>query len=191
VSKVIDRQDSILLVIDLQDGFLNKLTAERKEAVIDHCRFLVEAAAHFAVPIFVTVEDAPRNGTTAERVYGCLDPSVPQRDKRIFGLCGQDDLRTALLAQPRRTAILIGLETDVCVLQSAVGLLSEGFRTVIVSDATESPGLARDHGLARAQFLGAELVSARGLYYEWVRTVAELNKIESGTRIMPPAGTLL
>jgi len=69
--------------------------------------------------------------------------------------------------------------------------LSEGFRTVIVSDATESPGLARDHGLAPRAILGAELVSARGLYYEWVRTVAELNKIESGTRIMPPAGTLL
>ena len=188
---VIDRQDSILLVIDLQDGFLNKLGPERREAVIDHCRFLVEAAVHFAVPIFVTVEDTPRNGTTAERVYGCIDPPVPQRDKRIFGLCSQDDLRNAILEQPHRTAILIGMDTDVCVLHSAVGLLSEGFRTVIVSDATEAPGLARDHGLARAQFLGAELVSARGLYYEWLRSVAELDRIESAAKIRPPVGTIL
>jgi len=188
---VIDRQDSILLVIDLQDGFLNKLGPERREAIIDHCRFMVQAAVHFAVPIFVTVEDTSRNGTTAERVYSCIDPRVPQRDKRIFGLCGQDDLRNAILAQPKRTAILIGMETDVCVLHSAVGLLSEGFRTVIVSDATESPGLARDQGLARARFLGAELVSARGLYYEWMRSVDELSKVESGARIVPPAGTLL
>jgi hypothetical protein len=114
------------------------------------------------VPIFVAVEDTPRNGTTAEPVYGCIDPPVPQRDKRIFGLCSQDDLRNAILEQPNRTAILIGMDTDVCALHSAVGLLSEGFRTVIVSDATEAPGLARDHSLARAQFLGAELVSARG-----------------------------
>jgi nicotinamidase-related amidase len=188
---VIDRQDSILLVIDLQDGFLNKLAPERREAVIDHCRFLVEAAGHFAVPIFVTVEDTPRNGTTVERVYGCIDPPVPQRDKRIFGLCSQDDLRNAILEQPNRTAILIGMDTDVCVLHSAAGLLSEGFRTVIVSDATEAPGLARDHGLARAQFLGAELVSARGLYYEWMRSVDGLKKVESGARIAPPVGTLL
>jgi hypothetical protein len=131
------------------------------------------------VPIFVTVEDTPRNGTTAERVYGCIDSPVPQRDKRIFGLCSQDDLRNAILEQPNRTAILIGMDTDVCVLHSAVSLLSEGFRTVIESDATEDPGLARDHGLACAQFLGAELVSTRGLYYEWVRSVDGL-KAEKG-----------
>jgi|SRR5882762_2603996 len=188
---VIDRQDSILLVIDLQDGFLNKLPPERRESVIDHCRFLVEAAVRFTVPIFVTVEDPPRNGTTAERVYGCIDPPVPQRDKRIFGLCSQDDLRNAILEQPKRTAILIGMDTDVCVLHSAVGLLGEGFRTVIVSDATEAPGLARDHGLARAAFLGVELVSARGLYYEWMRSLDGLKMIESGARIMPPVGTVL
>lgn len=188
---VIDRQDSILLVIDLQDGFLNKLPPERKEAVIDHCRFLVEAAMRFTVPLFVTVEDPSRHGTTFPRVYGCIDPPVPQRDKRIFGLCGQDNLRNAILEQPKRTAILIGMDTDVCVLHSAVGLLREGFRAVIVSDATEAPGLARDQGLARAAFLGVELVSARGLYYEWMRSLDGLNMIESGARIVPPVGTVL
>jgi len=191
ILSVIDRDDSILLVIDLQDGFLKKLTAERSEAVIDHCRFLVEAAARLAVPIFVTVEDPPRNGTTNERVYRCIDPSVPQREKRIFGLCDQDDLRKAILEQPRRTAILIGMDTDVCVLHSAVGLMAEGFRTVIVSDATEAPGLARGHGLARAKFMGAELVSARGLYYEWIRSLEGLRMAESGASIVPPVGTVL
>ena len=184
---VIDRQDSILLVIDLQDGFLKRLSPERREAVIDHCRFVVEAATRFTVPVFVTVEDPHRNGMTAEQVYGCIDPSVPQRDKRIFGLCSQDDLRNAILEQPKHTAILIGMDTDVCVLHSAVGLLSEGFRTVIVSDATEAPGLARDHGLARAAFFGAELVSARGLYYEWMRSLEGLAMMESAP-IVPPVG---
>jgi nicotinamidase-related amidase len=188
---MIDQHDSILLVIDLQDGFLKKLTPERRESVIDHCRFVVEAAVRFGVPIIVTVEDAPRNGMTTARVHGCIDPAVPQRDKRFFGLCGQPDLRNAMLEQPKRTAILVGMDTDVCVLQSAVGLLSQGFRTVIVSDATEAPGRARDQGLARAQAFGAELVAARGLYYEWIRSVEELSRIDSGARIAPPVGTVL
>jgi nicotinamidase-related amidase len=188
---VIDRGDSILLVIDLQDGFLKRLTPERKESIIDHCRFLVEAAMRFAVPIFVTVEDPSRNGATADRVYGCIEPPAPQRNKRIFGLCSQDDLRQAILEQPKRTAILIGMDTDVCVLHSAVGLVREGFRTVIVSDATEAPALARDQGLARAASLGVELVSARGLYYEWMRSLDGLEMIESGARIAPPVGTVL
>jgi nicotinamidase-related amidase len=188
---VIDRQDSILLVIDLQDGFLGRLSPERREAVIDHCRFVVQAAVRFSVPIFVTVEDPRRNGMTVEPVYGCIDPPVPQRDKRIFGLCSQDDLRNAILEQPKRTAILIGMDTDVCVLHTAVGLVGEGFRTVIVSDATEAPALARDQGLARAVFLGSQLVSARGLYYEWMRSLDGLAMIESGGRIAAPVGTVL
>jgi nicotinamidase-related amidase len=185
--EVIDRQDSILLVIDLQDGFLKRLSLERKEAVIDHCRFLVEAATRFSVPVFVTVEDPGKNGMTAERVYGCISPPAPQRDKRVFGLCGQDDLRGAILDQPRRTAVLIGMDTDVCVLHSAVGLLHEGFRTIVVSDATEAPALARDQGLARAAFLGVEIISSRGLYYEWMRSLEGLAMIERAP-IAPPAG---
>lgn len=188
---IIDRDDSILLVIDLQDGFLVRLSPERRLAVLDHSRFVVQAAARFSVPVFVTVEDPGRNGMTADAVYGCITPPVPQRDKRIFGLCSQDDLRHAILDQPKRTAILVGMDTDVCVLHTAVGLVNEGFRAVIVSDATEAPARARDQGLERAVFLGAEIVSARGLYYEWMRSIDGLAMIESGGAIVPPVGTVL
>jgi 2-iminobutanoate/2-iminopropanoate deaminase len=187
---LIDAADCILLVIDLQPGFLDKLSAQRREAVVDHCRFLVEVASRFEIPLFVTVEDAARNGFTSERVHACFQPGTLERDKKIFGLCSQGDLRDAILAQPRRTAILIGLDTDVCVLHSSVGLLAEGFRAVIVSDATEAPGPARDQGLARAAALGVEIVGARGLYHEWIRSVERLNAVEA-MRIPPPAGMVI
>ena len=147
---LIDANDSILLVIDLQEGFLKKLTAQRHEAIVDHCRFIVEVAARLSVPLFATVEDSAKNGSTTERVLACFDRDLPQRDKRIFGLCSQDDLRQAILAQPKRTAVLIGMDTDVCVLHSAVGLRAEGFRSVIVSDAT-----GRDSTYAGGRYLHA------------------------------------
>jgi nicotinamidase-related amidase len=70
---VIDRQDSILLVIDLQDGFLKRLSPERREAVIDHCRFVVEAATRFTVPVFVTVED-PLGAATRQEDFRTVQP---------------------------------------------------------------------------------------------------------------------
>ena len=109
----------------------------------------------------------------------------------MFGLCGQSDLRDAVLAQPRRTAVLIGMETDGCVLHSAVGLKKEGFHSAIVRDTTDSPGLARDQGLARAAALGVEIVSTRGLYYEWVRSLDGLTHAESAPRLVLPAGLVL
>jgi nicotinamidase-related amidase len=189
-SAIIDPADSILLVIDLQEGFLNKLTPERRESIVDHCRFLVEVATRLGIPLFATVEDPGKNGMTTERVRACFDRGLAQRDKSFFGLCNQGNLRDAILAQPKRTAVLIGMDTDVCVLQSSVGLRAEGFRSIIVSDATEAPGPARDQGLARAAALGVELVATRGLYYEWVRSLERWAFAQAAPRIAPPAGEI-
>ena len=110
---IIDPSDSILMVIDLQEGFLKKVTPQRRESCIDHCRFVVEVAARLNIPLFATLEDQPKHGSTTERVQACFERGLAQRDKRIFGLCSQQDLKDAILAQPKRTAVLIGLETDV------------------------------------------------------------------------------
>jgi nicotinamidase-related amidase len=188
---IIDPADSIVLLIDLQEGFLKKLSAERRDWIIDHCRFIVEVARRISIPVFATVEDPGRNGMTTERVLACLERGAAQRDKRFFGLCGQSNLKEEILAQPKRTAILIGMDTDVCVLQSAVGLLGEGFRSIIVSDATDASGPARDQGLARAETLGVELVATRGLYYEWARSLEGWGFAAAAPEIAPPAGTVL
>jgi len=188
---LIERDDTILLVIDIQDFFLKKIDPVRVAALVDNCRFLVEAANQLDIPTFVTVEDPGRNGWTTQAVRERLAPGTPERDKSVFGLCGQSDLREAMLAQPRRTAVLIGLETDVCVLHSAVGLLGEGFRSVIVGDAAGSPGIEHDLGLARAAALGVEVVHTKGVYYEWMRTLAMFRDIPTNARIEPPMGSRL
>ncbi len=171
-SALIDRDDALLLVIDLQDGFLKKLDPVRAASLVDNARFLAEAAGRLEIPAFVTVEDPQRHGWTTEAVRSRLAPDTPEHDKAVFGLCGQPDLREAITAQPRRTAVLVGLETDVCVLHSAVGLMAEGFRVVVVGDATGAPGEEHALGLARAAAFGAEIVHAKGVFYEWMRNLA-------------------
>jgi nicotinamidase-related amidase len=57
-------------------------------------------------------------------------------------------------ATGRATAVLVGFETEVCVAQSAIRLLADGLRTVIVEDASFSPGEMRARGLARAAGAG-------------------------------------
>ncbi len=128
---------------------------------------------------------------TTDALKALLGPDVVEHDKRVFGLCGQPDLADAIVAQPRRTAVIIGLETDVCVLHSAVGLLGRGFRSIVVSDATGAPGEEHALGLARAQTLGVELIHAKGLYYEWIRSLKGLHELAAERTIAPPMGSLL
>jgi nicotinamidase-related amidase len=66
---------------------------------------------------------------------------------------------------------VVGFETDVCVAQSAVGLLDLGLRTVVVADATYSTGGHHRHGLERMTHAGVEYNHFKGLVFEWLRTI--------------------
>ncbi len=125
---LLDSRDALLCVIDVQHGFLARLPDARRTELTHRIRFIVEVAARLAVPTIVTVEDAPLNGPTDPAVLGVLPPDCREFDKRVFGLMGQPDLAGRVAATGRRTAVLVGLETDVCVLHSAVGLARAGWR---------------------------------------------------------------
>jgi nicotinamidase-related amidase len=188
---LIDRADSLLLVIDVQEPFLRKIDPVVAERLVDRARFVVEAALGLQVPLIVTVEDPARQGLTVDPLGALLPPGQIQHDKWVFGLCGQPNLAEIVLGQPRRTAVIVGLETDVCVLHSAVGLLGLGFRVAIVEDATGAPGEEHALGLARAEALGAERIHAKGLYYEWVRSLEGARALAAARIIAPPLGSKL
>lgn len=188
---LVDRQDSILIVIDTQDGFLRNLDGACSASLVECIRFLIQVARRLEIPVMVTVESPDECGPTTASVRSCLDPAIVDHDKRVFGLCDQQNLRDLVLAQPRRTAILVGMETDVCVLHSAVTLKREGFRVVVLSDATAAPGDNHLHGLARAASLGVEIVHAKGLYYEWARSLDVLAELTADPPIAVPANIRL
>lgn len=71
------------------------------------------------------------------------------------------------------------METDVCVAHSAIGLLDRGWRITVVSDATFSPGAMHDHGLRRICDAGGTVIHAKGVYYEWVRTLEAARAFEA------------
>jgi len=92
---------------------------------------------------------------------------------------GLERARTSLKLGPaaaiertgRKTAVLAGFETDVCVTHSAVGLSEAGYRVVVADAAVCSPAGAQAYGLARLRDLGVELVRSKGIYCDWVRTL--------------------
>ena len=119
----------------------------------------------------MTDEDAARNGPTDPAIIAALPAGAPILAKLVFGAADQPDILAAIEAHGRRTAVLVGLETDVCVAHSALGLLDRGFRVVVVDDATYSPGAMHEAGLRRVAAAGGEPVHAKGVYYEWIRTL--------------------
>ena len=96
----------------------------------------------------------------------------------IFGLAADAEIMAAVQNTGRKTAILVGLETDVCVAQSAIGLLQKGYQVVVVADATASPGTDHEFGLERMRNAGVLISGVKGLVYEWIRTVDRAREFE-------------
>jgi len=189
---LLDPTDCVLVVIDAQPGFyasagLAPADAAAAEEALARARWLTTLAARLEGPIVVTEEDAAKNGPTDAVILDRLAAGSPVLDKTPFGLMGTPSIDEAIRRTSRTVAVLVGFETDVCVAQSAVGLLDAGLRVLVVEDATFSPGEMHARGLARATRDGAELDHAKGIGYEWVRTVEASRRIIDADPQLNPA----
>lgn len=190
---LIRRDDSALLVIDTQEGFYadDRADVDRTAfaAVVERVAWVAGLARILAVPVIVTEEDPDRNGATAARVTARLEASAVVLPKPVFAAGDNPAIAEAIAATGRRTIILAGLETDVCVAHSALSLIERGYRVAAVADALFSPGDAHLHGLARLRSEGVQLLSAKELFYDWARTLADARAlVRANPELEPPPG---
>ena len=188
-ARSIDPDDSVLVVIDVQPEFVDKLDDGVADRVVGRIGWLVQLAAELQIPILATEERPNENGTTVEAVARWLPPDVRPHEKPIFGLAACPPIMADLERHGRGTAVLVGLETDVCVAQSALGLLDGSWTVVVVSDAVGCPGEAHEQGLTRMRDAGATLSGMKGIAYEWIRSVEGVDRISHELWRSAPPGT--
>lgn len=187
---LIEATDSVLVVIDTQPGFVRKVDRGTGEAIVDRIRWLVRLANELGVPLVVTEEEPQRNGGTVDTVDRVVPPDVIRHAKPAFSLASCPPIVTDLDRHERRTVVLCGFETDVCVAQSALGLAEADRRVAVVEDAVASPGPAHLQGLVRMRDAGIELIGVKALAYEWLRTVEAAEKLDE-VLSRPPLGITL
>jgi nicotinamidase-related amidase len=188
---LLEANDSVLIVIDIQDHFLEKLPAPESELLVRRACWLIAVARWRGIPLIVTAEEANEQ-PVSQRIMESLSPGTPVFDKHSFGLAHQPDILAAVEGTGRKTAILIGLETDVCVTHSALGLLEKGYRVAVVADATGSPQNGHEIGLARMKNAGVVVVSAKSLFYEWMQNLDWIYRFHSENPDMrDPGGIIL
>jgi nicotinamidase-related amidase len=168
---LIDVNRSALVVIDISDPFLAKLPLSERKSVVDRATFLIRIARAMQMPLVVTAENSPPEKSVTQDIAALLPDGQKIYDKTVWNLAGQQDIRAAIDATNRTTFILVGLETGVCVAQSALGLKAAGYRAVVVEDATAPPPPHHEAGLRRIRDAGITVTTTKGLYYELVRDI--------------------
>jgi len=180
-------EDSVLVAIDVQSLFLGKLKTEQSQPLLDRITWVTQVAIRLGIPTIATAEDIDVLGTVHPEYLSVLPADTSVHTKMTFGLASEAEIMSEIGATKRRTTVLIGLETDVCVSHSAIGLLAHGYRVVVIEDATGSPGSGHEAGLRRIAGAGGLVVTLKGIYYEWLRTVNASNAFrEKNGELMPP-----
>jgi nicotinamidase-related amidase len=156
--------DTGLLVIDLQEKLL-PLIADGT-AVVRNAAFLIDAANLLGMTVQAT-EQYPRGlGPTAAE----LARRLPHRpDKTAFSCCAIPEVIETFRREARPKVVLCGIESHVCVLNTALDLLALDFRVYLAVDAI-SARFRIDHEVAmrRLEQAGAILTTAEGCVFEWV-----------------------
>lgn len=132
---ILNSIDTVLVVIDMQDALL-KAIHERDRVVANTVR-LIEAAKIFSIPILVTLQYADRLGDCMQAVADAL-PHSSKIDKMTFSCCGNESFLDVLRETKRCQVLLCGVESHVCVNQTAHDLLSQGYSVHLAKDAISS-----------------------------------------------------
>lgn len=185
------RDRSALIVIDVQQYFLDKLALHERGPLVQRIAWLMRVARLLGIPILATAEDVDRNGPLVAALAGEMPAGSTVFNKMIFGLMSQADIRGAVEASGREDFVLVGMETDVCIAHSAFGLAAAGYRPAVIDEACQSPGEAHANGLRRLRDAGIAVTSLKGIYYEWVRDLETLHRIKPQMNDPLPPGLTL
>jgi len=158
-------EGAVLLLVDLQDRLLNTLVPQTRQLLLRRVDALVALCQSLHVPILATAQYPEGLGPLPpERTAPCAAVFA----KTSFSCLGQSELRQWLLAHDERRQVwLAGVETHVCVLQTALDLEEEGWQAVVVEDACASRDSEhRDSALARLRHAGILVLPAESVFYE-------------------------
>jgi nicotinamidase-related amidase len=170
---LIARDQSSLLVVDVQEKLAPAVSG--RERVIRNAAILMKGAAQLGVPVLVS-EQYPRGlGHTVAELAG-LAPADAILAKTHFSCAAAPEFRLrleGLFASGRGQVVICGMETHVCVLQTALLMKEGGFAPVVVADAASSRTQANhEAGLARLVENGVEVATTEMVLFEWLRRAA-------------------
>jgi nicotinamidase-related amidase len=174
---LLDRMDTVLVVVDVQEPFLRNIF--EKDRVISGVIKLIEAAKALNVPIITTLQYKTRMGDVIEDIAQAL-PAEERIDKTTFSCCGTKSFMDALEKLNRKTVLLCGVETHICINQTAHDLLRIGYNVQAAADAISSRKESDYHiGLDKMRQLGVTITSIEAVIFEMLKDAAapEFKKI--------------
>lgn len=178
------------VIIDVQELFLSSLARERRAQTEINTLGFASLLKYLRIPTLATLE-RPLELKGAMPIE--LDEILKSHDqaevfeKEFFDLTKHKEIIGYLQSLKRKQALVAGCETDVCVLQSCLGLIERGFEVFLVEDLLFSSAATTASALDRLKAAGAVPLSLKTLYYELMEAVETgSHRADMKSRLGPP-----
>jgi nicotinamidase-related amidase len=163
-SNQIYSENSILILIDLQGRLMPAI--DQGEAVLKQCIRTAQIAQLLEIPIIGTEQSPGSLGSNLDSIKTFCSKTIK---KEHFNACA--DGLMAAIPDNRRQCIVMGCETHVCLMQTALQLIDEGYDVSVVVDGVGSRrALDKQIALDRLKIAGARLITVEMLGFEWLKT---------------------
>ncbi len=168
---ILDREQSCLVVIDVQQRLTPAM--HEPDTMIDNCAVLMRAASRLGVPTLVSEQYPKGLGATVPQLAELADAATII-DKVHFSCAADDRCRGWIEEAGRPQVVICGIESHVCVTQTALGLSDAGYGCAVVADAVSSRDPAnRALALERLRANGVEIVATEMVLFEWLESAQD------------------
>jgi len=168
-SQLLEASRCALVVIDIQEKLVPAIF--NRESLVRNVQLLTRLAGALDIPAVVSTQYAKGLGETIPEIAS-LTAGAPSCDKNVFSCFGSDVFPSLVkhLSGQRNTLLLCGMESHICVMQTALGALQEGYLVHVASDAVGSRAESNWRaGLDRMRDAGAVISSTEMMMYELMR----------------------
>ncbi len=163
---LIRSSDSCLIVIDMQERLVPAMQAPAR--TLKNARLLISVARELDIPVLLTEQYPKGLGRTVKEIAS-VSEGLPVLEKMHFSCMEDEGFADAFRKLGRKQAVVAGMEAHICVMQTAVNLMDEGYEVFVVTDATSSRTLESEKAcLDRLSSCGAGIVTTEMVVFEWL-----------------------
>lgn len=164
---LMNRNDSLLLIIDVQEHLAPAQESPRD--VINGCASLLDIAKKLDIPFIVAEQNHKSFGPTMIDLRIVLGDDINYHEKDTFSCYKNQEIREAIEESGKKQIVIAGLETHLCILQTALDLHKAGYEVFVVADACSSRnGMQSALGIQRLLQNNVDVVTVEMAIFEWL-----------------------
>ena len=165
----LNENDSLILIIDIQEKLLNSVY--NKEILKNKSLIIAKTASLLNIPVIITEQYPKGLGSTIGELKEALSNNANYYEKTSFSALDNPEIMNTITKMNKKQIVIFGIETHICVSQTAIALAERGYDVTLIKDASGSRAETEHNaGIDRMKEFGIHIITTEIALFEWLKS---------------------